>query len=60
MLMFIVGVMVGVVMSMFALGLVAAADADDEKRPDMCRGCPYEDYSGGKKDCAFCHGVEDL
>ena len=59
MILFLAGMAAGALMVMFVFGLIAASDLDDEHRADQCRGCPYEDYSGGLHDCEKCHGVDD-
>lgn len=59
MLIFLVGMFVGAFLVIFVMGLICASDYDDERKAEMCRGCPYEDYSGNYKDCEYCHNVED-
>ena len=66
MVLFIVGLLLGVVMSLFVLGLIAASDEDqqraEEKRikmtssvPDKCKKCVYRSFADKPFDCAVCH-----
>ena len=58
MLQFIVGVFVGIFVQLFIMGVMVVVDEEDD-RVDKCRGCPYEGYGNGVKDCLVCHGAED-
>jgi len=55
MIQFLIGLLVGIGVCVFASVLATA----DEDREDLCKGCPYEDYSAGKKDCMYCHDADD-
>ena len=57
MIMFFVGMVVGAFVILTAIAMIEV-DVDDQQT-DMCHGCPYEDYSAGKKDCMFCHEASD-
>lgn len=59
MALFIVGVLFGAFAVIIIMAMISASEMDDEQRADLCRGCPYEDYSGGRHDCLYCHEVDD-
>lgn len=56
MIQFLLGILIGVFICAFASVL---ACGDDGSEIDICHGCPYEDYSAGKKDCMYCHEASD-
>lgn len=58
MIQFILGILVGICVCVFAEALILCGDEDPDKI-DICKGCPYEDYSAGKKDCMYCHEASD-
>lgn len=68
MILFIAGLVLGVVISFFVLGLIAANDEEERRleeqrikmtdQPDIpikCRGCQYQYFAGKPFDCAVCH-----
>ena len=59
MIQFIIGILVGICICFFA-GAIILADDEEPPEIDICRGCPYEFMSAGKKDCMYCHSVDDL
>ena len=58
MIQFVLGILVGICICFFAGAIILSRDEEPPKI-DICRECPYEYLSAGKKDCMYCHDVYD-
>lgn len=57
MIQFVLGILVGICICFLAGAIILSRDEEPPKI-DICRDCPYEYLSAGKKDCMYCHDVK--
>jgi len=59
MILFLVGLLVGIGMALFVIGLSSAGSEEDVIRTELCRKCPYQPFDDGRHDCAACHDATE-
>lgn len=60
MILLLVGVLLGGFVTIVVLGLISAADEEDERRENYCRECPYKPFDDGSHNCARCHDYGEV
>jgi len=59
MILFLVGLLVGIGMAVFVICLSSAESEEDGGRTELCRKCPYQPFDDGRHDCAACHDATE-
>ncbi len=54
MILFLVGILIGICICVFVEALILCGDEEPDKI-DICRDCPYKLFDDGSHDCARCH-----